>query len=136
MQIRCFFCEVGTAFLNVMSTKTGLFPQLHNYKIIHVGFEIITAVVMKCSVFRDIRPRSPLKVKGRLHLEDRSIDRAQLATCVVLVHWLAYSSTMKMEAIYSSETLVDFQRTTRRYILEAGTLQKMVHFLSLYRFHF
>jgi hypothetical protein len=28
-----------------------------------------------------------------------------------------------MEAIYSSETSVDFQRTTRRYIPEDGTLR-------------
>jgi hypothetical protein len=31
-------------------------------------------------------------------------------------------STLKMEAIFSSETSVDFQRTTRRYIPEDGTL--------------
>jgi hypothetical protein len=33
------------------------------------------------------------------------------------------SSTLKMEAICSSETLVDFQRTTRRYILEESNIQ-------------
>jgi hypothetical protein len=32
-----------------------------------------------------------------------------------------YSSTLKMEAIFSSETSVDFQRTTQRYIPEAST---------------
>jgi hypothetical protein len=35
---------------------------------------------------------------------------------------LAYSSTLKMEAGCSSDTLIDFQRTTRRYILEERTL--------------
>jgi hypothetical protein len=35
-----------------------------------------------------------------------------------LVSCLAYSSTPKIEAIYSSETSVDFQRTKRRYIPE------------------
>jgi hypothetical protein len=30
--------------------------------------------------------------------------------------------TVKMEAIYSSETLVDFQRSTRRYMPEDSTL--------------
>jgi hypothetical protein len=35
-------------------------------------------------------------------------------------------STLKMEAIYSSETSVDTQRTTWRYIPEDGTLQ-VVH---------
>jgi hypothetical protein len=39
-----------------------------------------------------------------------------------LVLYLAYSSTLKMEATYSSETLVGFQQTTRRYIPEDITL--------------
>jgi hypothetical protein len=34
------------------------------------------------------------------------------------VFCLAYSSILKMEAICSSETSVDFQQTTRRYISE------------------
>jgi hypothetical protein len=36
-----------------------------------------------------------------------------------------YFSTLKMEAICSSETLVDPQWTTRRYIPEDGTLQRV-----------
>jgi hypothetical protein len=36
----------------------------------------------------------------------------------MLVSCLAYSSTPKMEAMCSSETPVDFHRTTRRYIPE------------------
>jgi hypothetical protein len=40
----------------------------------------------------------------------------------MLVSWVAYSSTLKMEAICSSETSVDTQRTTRRYISEDSTL--------------
>jgi hypothetical protein len=39
-----------------------------------------------------------------------------------LVSYLAYSTTLKMEAIYSSETSVDFQQTTRRYIPEDRTI--------------
>jgi hypothetical protein len=42
--------------------------------------------------------------------------------CFMLVSCLAYSSIMKMEAKCSSETSVDFQRTTRRYITEDITL--------------
>jgi hypothetical protein len=41
-----------------------------------------------------------------------------LATCFMLVSCLAYSLTLKMEAAYSSENSVDFQRTTRRYFPE------------------
>jgi hypothetical protein len=37
--------------------------------------------------------------------------------------YLAYSSTPNTEATISSETSVDFQRTTRRYISEDRTLQ-------------
>jgi hypothetical protein len=39
-----------------------------------------------------------------------------------LVSILAYSYNLKIEAIRSSETSVDFQRTTRRYIPEYSTL--------------
>jgi hypothetical protein len=35
-----------------------------------------------------------------------------------LVSRSAYSSTLKMEAMYSSETSVNFERITRRYIIE------------------
>jgi hypothetical protein len=45
-----------------------------------------------------------------------------LATCFTLVSCLAYSSTLTMEAICSSETSVDFQRTARRYISKDRTL--------------
>jgi hypothetical protein len=41
---------------------------------------------------------------------------------VTLVSCSAYSSTLKMETICSSETSVDFQRVTRRYIPEDKTL--------------
>jgi hypothetical protein len=40
-----------------------------------------------------------------------------------LVFCAAYSSALKMEAICSSETSVDIQRTTQRYIPEDSTLQ-------------
>jgi hypothetical protein len=39
-----------------------------------------------------------------------------------LVSRLAYSSTLNMDAMYFSETSVDFQRTTRLYILEGSAL--------------
>jgi hypothetical protein len=45
-----------------------------------------------------------------------------LATCSTLVYCLAYSSTLKMEATFSSEMSVDFQRTIPRYIPEDRTL--------------
>jgi hypothetical protein len=39
-----------------------------------------------------------------------------------LVSCTVYSSTLKMEAIFSSETSVGFQRTTWLYIPESSTL--------------
>jgi hypothetical protein len=68
-----------------------------------VGFEVLTAVVMKSSTFWDITSCSPLKVN---HL---------------LVSCSANSSTLKMKPICSSKKSVDFQRTTRRYIPKDST---------------
>jgi hypothetical protein len=76
----------------------------------YVGFEVLTAVVMKSTIFWDITPCSPLKVKLCLPL------------AFTLVSCSAYSSTLKMLAICSSETVIDFQRTTRRYIPEESIL--------------
>jgi hypothetical protein len=45
-----------------------------------------------------------------------------VAPAITLVSCSAYSSALKMEAICSSETSVETQRTTRRYIPEDGTL--------------
>jgi hypothetical protein len=41
-----------------------------------------------------------------------------LATCFTLISCLAYSSTLKMEATYFSETSVGRQRTARLYVPE------------------
>jgi hypothetical protein len=45
------------------------------------------------------------------------VSRVYLATCFTVVSCFAFSSTIKIEAICSSETSVYFQRTTRLYIL-------------------
>jgi hypothetical protein len=58
--------------------------------------------------FRYITTCSPLKVK-------------LVPNYFTLVSGLVYYSTSKMEATYSSETSVDFQRTTWHYILEDRT---------------
>jgi hypothetical protein len=44
-----------------------------------------------------------------------------IATCFMLVSCSAYSSTLKMETILSSEMVVDFQWTTQHYIPEDST---------------
>jgi hypothetical protein len=48
-------------------------------------------------------------------------NKALLAACFMLVPYLAYSSNPKMETICSSETSVDFYRTTWHYIPEVRT---------------
>jgi hypothetical protein len=48
---------------------------------------------------------------------------ALLATWFILFSCLAYYSTFKMEVTCSAGTSVDFQRTTRRFIPEDGTLR-------------
>jgi hypothetical protein len=49
-----------------------------------------------------------------------------LPPAIKQVSCLVYSSTLKMEATFSSETSVDFQRTTRHYIPEESTLHNPV----------
>jgi hypothetical protein len=95
-----------------------------------LGFEVLTAVVMKSSIFWHITSCSSLKVNRHfggtyyLHLQGQRISQeistneTLFVTCFMLVSCLAYSSTLKMEVICSSETSVDFQRITWRYIPE------------------
>jgi hypothetical protein len=56
--------------------------------------------------------------------EGRSLVNTTVKHCFMLVSYLAYSYTLtlKIEATCSSETSVDFQRTTRCYILGDRTL--------------
>jgi hypothetical protein len=45
-----------------------------------------------------------------------------LAACFMLVFYASYFLTLKLEAICSFETSVEFDRTTRRFIPEDKTL--------------
>jgi hypothetical protein len=51
---------------------------------------------------------------------------ALLATCFTLDFCLAYSSTLKMEATFSSGTSVDFQQAVRCYIPDDKTVHWIV----------
>jgi hypothetical protein len=51
------------------------------------------------------------------------VSHANIANSFMLVRCFSYSSTLKMEVTCSSETSVDFQRTTQRYIPEYRSLQ-------------
>jgi hypothetical protein len=121
------------SYLCIPRTASVIFLVMQHSS--YVGFEVITAVVMKSSIFCDIMLCSSLKVNRRFgatccpHLEGRRISQARkqreagskqncypLATWFVLVSCLAYSSTLKMGATYSSEMSVNFQWTTWHYI--------------------
>jgi hypothetical protein len=81
-----------------------------------------------------------------LHLQGRSLSQERnqrtesslVAASFMLISCLAYSSTLKMEATRSSETLTGSQWTTRHYISGDRTLQKNkeayeITLLSVYR---
>jgi hypothetical protein len=96
-------------------------------------FEALTAVLMKSTIFWDITPCIPLSVNrrlggtNRLNLKGRKIKRwtkpaRNQVTSLQVVSCSAIFFTLKMEAICSSETSVDTQRTTLRCIPEDGTL--------------
>jgi hypothetical protein len=81
--------------------------QLEGY---YVGFEVLTAVIMKSTILKE----------------------TSLPSAFTLIYCSAYFSTMKMEAICSSETSIDTQWTTRRYIPEDGTLQNVIKLERIY----
>jgi hypothetical protein len=89
--------------------------------------------MLKSHIYWDIMSYSPLifnrrfrgtyghHFRGRRISQDRNKHEAELAICFILFPCLAHSSTL-MEGICSSETSIDFQRTTWRYIPEDRTL--------------
>jgi hypothetical protein len=105
-----------------------------------LGFEVFTAVVMKSTIFWDITRCSLLNANRRfrgtycLHLQCRRISHArnhrESRWQAELSLSPAYSSTLKMEAICSSEKSVDIQGTAWRYIPEDGTVQ-LVHLFAM-----
>jgi hypothetical protein len=86
-------------------------------------------MVMKNIIFWDITPCSPLSVNRcfggtyRLHLQGRRNKFSKKAGGKQNILAELISSTPKMEAICSSETSVETQRTARRHIPEDDTLE-------------
>jgi hypothetical protein len=66
----------------------------------YVGFEVLTAVVMKSTTFWDITPCNPLKVNPRFGRTYRLHLQLCLPHAFRLVSCSAYSSTLKMEAMF------------------------------------
>jgi hypothetical protein len=108
------------AFCHLSTTK-GTFPfsrvlldwlvindqKLSNWvwPTLYVGFEVLTAVVMNVAIFCDIAPCRPYVPSHLLHAG----------------FLLSSFSTLKMEVIRSSETLVHIW-TSRRYIQQDGNI--------------
>jgi hypothetical protein len=89
-------------------------------------YEIRRFITLKSIIFWDITPCSPLSANRRfwgtyrLHLQGRRYNFSKKPATKQVV--------LKMEAICSSETSVDTQRTTRHYIPEDYTLHNyLVH---------
>jgi hypothetical protein len=78
-----------------------------------IGFEVLTAVVMQNYDFWDIISSSQLKINRRFRRSCRLLYFQP-----AFRSWLAYSSTVNMEATYSSEAPVGVKWTTWPYILE------------------
>jgi hypothetical protein len=91
---------------------------------IRIGFEVLTAIVMKSYIFWDIRLCSPSNFNGRF-------GGTLLAVCAMLVSCLAYASALKMETTCSSVTSVNFQGTTKRYISEDRTKIRTIHSIMI-----
>jgi hypothetical protein len=96
--------------------------------------EVLTVVVMKSSILWDITSSILLKVDRCFrvtccrHRQGQRISQARsLPRAFMVVSCLAYSLTLKMEAICYSDTLVNFQRTTQHYIPEDRTLQPLFY---------
>jgi hypothetical protein len=99
--------------LKYVATVEKLVPESKCNKTENVGFEVFTAVVMKSIIFWDVTPCSLLSYNRRFG--------GTPAYLLVLAEII--SSTLKMEAICSSETSVATQQTTWRHIPEDDTLQ-------------
>jgi hypothetical protein len=109
-------CETSTSHQTTwsenqwMSTMSLFALTLHISQI--VGFEVLTAVVMKISIFWDITPCSPLKVNRRfgetyrLHLQGRRVSQKRNQS-------EAGSKQIRGEIFLRNFGW--FQRNTRRY---------------------
>jgi hypothetical protein len=106
LQVACMSLK---KFLENISLKLA---RNDNYNHQHeiLGSESFPTVMMKSFIFWDMTPCSLSSLCYLLHA----------------VFFLVNYSTLKMKAVRSSATSVDFQRTTRHYISEDRTLHEVV----------
>jgi hypothetical protein len=77
-----------------------------------MGYNAVFSVESQPTFRRNMPPSSPV-----------SKNKQTLSPPFTLVYCSAYFFTLKMEAVCPSDTSVNTQRTTRRYIPQDGTLQ-------------
>jgi hypothetical protein len=83
----------------------------------NVGPQLLTAVIIRSSVFWDVARSWPMKANRRCGGTSRS------ACCLLhAAFWLTLLFKPEMEATCSAETSVDFYRTTQYHIPEDRTL--------------
>jgi hypothetical protein len=105
-------CKCGNA-----NCWNSLFKTFHCC----VGIYVLTVVNVKNFIFWHVTPCSPLRVNwrfGEKYLQTINPCEEGNRLWSTLVPCLASSLNMMIEGTYSSETSVDLQRTTRRYITE------------------
>jgi hypothetical protein len=129
MVIQIIFCSIKYLFKIHVETHIGLhvectllldFNQTGICKIVgshSSGYEEYYILGYNAVKFVECRPTF------QRNISPPSLAELCLPSAVTLVSCTAYFSTMKMEAIYSSETSVDTQQTIWPYIPEDGTLQ-------------
>jgi hypothetical protein len=84
--------------------------------------EILTAITMKCSIFWDVTPCSPVKIYRRfggaycLHLQVRKTSQAMRSACLFTRFGLLFD--LKMNTVHSCETSVNIYQTILRHKLE------------------
>jgi hypothetical protein len=96
-----------------------------------VGTEVLTAVVIKSNIFRDITPCRLLEVNRRF----AETYNLFLLSAFTLVSCSAYLHTLKFEVTCSFETSAGFQRTTRRYIQEDISLHFPIRFIFYFQLY-
>jgi hypothetical protein len=105
--------------------------QKNPYK--QAGFEVLTAAIMKTSIFRDIMLRRPLQSQPtfrRIIFTPPSMSNDK--SIFILVSCWVNSWTVKTEAKCYFETSVYFQWTTWRYTLEEKTPQTIYIYSFIY----
>jgi hypothetical protein len=76
--------------------------------------EVLTAVTVNSTISRDVMLCNPVEIYIRF-IGSKDKPSKELARSVLLAACLAYSSTLKMEGVRSSDASLNVYRTTRSH---------------------